>query len=355
MTQRIAQATRAGAVTRGPDWDGDAGGDVVIGPRRRNRTRWWAPLAAAVVVLAVIGTTLALRSEPSGPALHTGHQEPVPAGMKAVDALGVEIFVPQDMAVDPGPCGSGVFRPVAMPRRMPSCPPRRGPRVTIGSIEPSTGAAPQACTGQRLALGRESACTTTLAAVGLPPAYEVSWPGHGVSITTDDLDHAAALKILSTAHAVALDRNGCVGRDDTLDVVPKPAPGTFNAQLLPRSSDSLSVCWYIGNRLVASALLDKDKARQVIGVANGMAPMYPARPPHPELLSCQSLAQTDAVLLIAHAAGRDDVTATTHFANCDGEPTSWSPTADFLTSADLATAIAKATGIPLELGYLPGN
>jgi len=117
---RQTLAARAATVTHGPTWDEDEA-PPDIAPHRYRRARWLAPLAAAAVVLAVVGAVFAVRgkderNQPAGPS--AAGQVAVPQGMKAVDALGVEIFVPSDFAVDDACAQRSVTLPLAGDRRV---------------------------------------------------------------------------------------------------------------------------------------------------------------------------------------------------------------------------------------------
>jgi hypothetical protein len=361
-TLRATFARRAESVADGPTWDADEEPLDVRPPARRSQARWLAPLAAAAVVLAVVSGILVFRSDDRG-APNVSGQVPIPNGMKAVDALGVEIFVPKSMKVDSGPCGFDVERPIAEPQTWYAAKCLVVAQVTIrpaaGAMHPGLGFG---CSGTTVSLAGESECLFQHISSGHEPIVQtITWPAHAVAITTRTPDAALGLQIINSAHVVPIDRNGCSAENKSLAPsasttsihnIPDRVGSEFYSGLLPvEPTRSMSVCWYIGNRLVASALLDQSAARTVVRIANGMPPMWPALLPRPNLPSCQTMAERDGVLLTAHAPGHPDVTAVADFAACNGQRTSRSATAAYLTTSGLAIALAKATGIPISLDY----
>lgn len=361
---RATFAGHAEAVTHGPAWDpAEEPLDTDRG-RSRSRARRLAPLAAAAAVLAVVGGVFALRGDDHASRTAPAGQLSIPKGMQAVDALGLEIFVPKSFVVDDA-CQGGPAVVLPIPASVGSCPAmlQADQAVTIAAAPATTGMT-VACTDP-IRLDGEPGCVMRSSAAGAPgrtgpESASVSWPRHDVSLTVANLPEALTLQILRSAHAVPIDRNGCAARDDRLSLppttsiknIPDPADVKFDSALLPvPKPQGLSVCWYIDNRLAASALLDQKAAQRVLGVANGMPPKWPAPQPQPTLPSCDDVATHDGVLLTAHTAGRPDVSAVADFAACNGQRTSRSATAAYLTTAELADALATASGIPISLGY----
>lgn len=358
---RQTLAARAATVTRGPSWDEDDE-PLEIAPHRYRRARWLAPLAAAAVVLAVVGVVFAVRGtdERSRPADAAG-QVAVPRGMKAVDALGVEIFVPRSYAVDT-PCegGSKVLRPI------PSSSPCPAPQPAVQLVRistPGSGPTPSTC-AQPIGLGDEPACPVTSTAAGSPghsgpESTTITWPRHGVQLTVANVDNRTTMQILRSAHAVPIDRNGCRATNTALDSAPPrniPDPANIHLDGLPLPTaglDRMSICWYIGNRLVASSLLGSASGQHVARIVNALPPRWPPVSPQPSLPSCDEVDQHDGVQLIAHTRA-GEVEAIAQLAACDGRRTVNAGSRSVLVEADLAAALAQVTGIPFTDGY-PAN
>lgn len=350
---RTTMTDRAGTVTTGPAWGGP---DQLRDRSRtgRRRTRWLAPLAAAVVVAAVAGGVIAYRGTATHPAAikqppPSGNQLPIPRGMKAVDALGVEIFVPNDFAVDDFCAAHGVIRPVVF-ARVPSCPARLN-RTVVG-ISRSTGRSAGACAGH-LALDGEMGCLTKTGSGSLlsPYSFSAVWPKHGASLTVGGREEALGLQIIRSAHAVPIDRNGCAARRDRM--LPDARTDLVARPVLSTGARTVSVCWYLNNRLGASALLSGSAVRQVISAVNSAPPKWPPPIGRPALPSCETVSRSDGVLLAAHTAGQPDVDAVGNFAACNGQQTVYNGSSAVLATSDLATAIAGASGIPITLDYKP--
>jgi len=357
---RQTLAARAATVTQGPPWDEDEE-PLHIAPHRHRRVRRLAPLAAAEVVLTVVGVTFALRGkdEESAPPLPgVVEQAAVPAGMKPVDALGVEIFVPRTFGID-NPCegGTKVLRPIPTSSLCPG-PQQSVPLVRIttpqGHLDPNSCAHP-------IRLGSEPACPMSAASTGQsgPTSTTLIWPKHGVQLTVANLDSRTTLQILHSAHAVPIDRNGCRATNTALDqALPRNIPDPANIQLnglpMPTSGvERMSVCWYIGNRLVASALVESTSGRHLARTVNALPPKWPAPQPQPGLPSCEEVDRRDGVQLIAHTRA-GDVEVIAQLAACNGRRTVRPGSHGVLVEPELATALAKTTGIPFVDGY-PAN
>lgn len=286
---------------------------------------------------------------------------PIPAGDQAVDALGIEIFVPERLALDP-PCpGDSVSRPAYGLTYALGCRPFVAPEVWIGTAQGViTGAVPPRSTSHCLrkpVLDGETGCvvkdklsdatTTTVSAI---------WPKHDVAIEIQTLrsQTAWAMGIFASAHWVPVDRNGCaatrtpVGLADQADT-----PG---ASILPSGTASLSVCWYSGNRLVASASVDASPAIKSLahpaGISNGPgigAP--PTYTPQPAAPSCTDLDKTDGVLFIAHRRGQPDADSTAQLADCRGEQQWTTGTISVAAGEPLASALREQAGFLIAFGY----
>jgi hypothetical protein len=360
---RQTLAARAATVTHGPAWDEDEA-PLDVAPHRYRRARWLAPLAAAAVVLAVVGAVFAVRgnderNQQAGPS--AAGQVPVPKGMKAVDALGVEIFVPKSYAVDT-PCegGTRVLRPI------PSSSPCPAPQPAVQLVRISTPdiGRPSSTCARPISLGDEPACPLTSTAAGSPghsgpESTTITWPRHGVQLTVANLDSRTTMQILRSAHAVPIDRNGCRATNTALyRALPRNIPDPASIQLdglpLPtKSLDGMSVCWYIDDRLAASALVGSASGQHLARIVNALPPRWPAPQPQPRLPSCDEVDQHDGVQLIAHTR-TGEVDAIAQLAACDGQRTVGTGSHGVLVEPELATALAKATGIPFTDGY-PAN
>ncbi|WAX57470.1 hypothetical protein M6B22_01575 [Jatrophihabitans cynanchi] len=357
---RKTLAARAATVTQGAPWDEDEE-PPDIAPYRHCRVRWLAPLAAAAVVLTVVGVTFALRGkdEQSAPPLPGAVEQPaVPAGMKPVDALGVEIFVPRTFGID-NPCAGGtkVLRPIPTSSLCP------GPQQSVPLVRITT---PQGHPGSNscahpIRLDREPACPMSAASTGRsgPTSTTLIWPKHGAQLTVANLDSKATMQILRSAHAVPVDRNGCRATNTDLDrALPRNIPDPANIQLhglpLPTSGlDRMSVCWYISNRLAASAQVGGAGGRHIAQTVNALLPKWPAPQPQPNLPSCDQVDRHDGVQLIAHTRA-GDVEAIAQLAACNGQRTVNAGSRAVLVEPELAAALARATGIPFADGY-PAN
>jgi hypothetical protein len=184
------------------------------------------------------------------------------------------------------------------------------------------------------------------------------WPAHDVQIVVSrTFDPSRALQIIRSVHAVPVDRNGCAARNDELFAglprnIPDPSSVQIAGTLLPTSGiDGMSVCWYVGNRLVASALLDADKAATMARVVNGLPPKWPAPTPQPSLPTCQRLGAADGVVLIAHTEQRGDVEAIAQLAACNGQRTASNGVRAGLMGPEVAKTLAELTDIPFSDGY----
>ncbi len=249
--------SHATMITRGPSWPIFT---PAATPEARRHWHWAAPLLAAAAVAAlVIGLAVGFngpdRPTPATPQ-PTVTADPVPAGMKAVDALGVEIYVPQDALIDQYCVARGiaVSRPLSLPA--PSCPVESGaasvvvsiqtPAISAGGSAAPDDALPPACV-THVVLGSERSCVYERQDVSGPgsTSYSVSFYKHDVDISAGGGNRAGAeqaLQIISSAHAAPIDRYGCTATDATPFVVSTPA----NQATRPRSSREPGRCWYPG-------------------------------------------------------------------------------------------------------------
>jgi hypothetical protein len=382
-------ARHAGDIESGPAWPVSESAR----PKAHRSTgpipvrRWLLPAAAAAVVMALVVTAITVRGTGSpatdaspgpvpqassesrvqgvpgtsgtaaegttadqsatgsdGTASGTPSQRPIPTGMQAVDALGVEIFVPADLPVDATCADFGVARPV--PQLGAKCAPPLEPvggttAQNAADVQPAVRIARATDPGVRFdstiaceptpVLDGETGCLTVAVAAG--PAYRpvgvtAVWPTHDVALQiqagTDG--EQLARQIVDSAHWVPVDRNGCAAtrspmQPPDLDQQTNPAvaPVAVAGAVLPEDPTAMSICWYLGNRLGASALLGVKAAEAVSAAANRGAPKWPAPEPQPDLPSCQIVAEHDGVLLTSRTAGGQTVDAVATLAACDGK------------------------------------
>jgi hypothetical protein len=343
--ERVLRTTltdRAGTVTDGPAWS--RGEDEASTSRTdRPRTRLLAPLAAAAVILAVVGGVFALRhNEKRADSTPVAiDQIPIPAGMKAVDAMGVEIFVPADFTVDTPCSGPRVTRPVAIPVAA-SCPSAlNSTHVEISAIPvPSR----PGCSEQ-LELDGELACLSTTATTSLPSTstYEAYWTKHRVAVSAVGDDRAVLLRIIRSAHAVPVDRHGCAADRDPIEPPGKRDPADADgAPTVPenRPATSMGVCWYIANRLVAAGTLGADAADSVLRSANEAAKLFsPAG-----TAACSAVDHTDAVILSVHYARGGAAEGILRLARC--------PDRNYgVDQATFVSNLGHLSEMPLSLGY----
>lgn len=349
---RATLGRRATTVTTGPRWDVESE-EVLDRPRRalRPRARWAAPLAAAAVVLAVVGGVLAYRASSS-------HQHPaaqlsapaVPSGMKPVDALGVEIFVPADFAVDNFCQSRTVQRPVVV-TEVRSCPLIFAPTsVRLTPREPRDLPSSAACI-VTVALGDETSCIrsapTGVAGRQRIVTLAVWWPKLQAGIEVMTVDAPLGLRIIRSAHPVAVDRNGCAATNSAL-LLPRGIPDPANVHVGDSASriapaDGMSVCWYIGNRLAASGSLGANDTGAVLRAAAANAALFSPYAGG----DCRAVEQSDGVELITRYADGTTGNAVLHAAACPGRDNTASPQASFVEK------LGGLAGMPLSLGYPP--
>ncbi|HEY3736884.1 MAG TPA: hypothetical protein VGL26_05515 [Jatrophihabitans sp.] len=359
-------AAKAATITRGPVLPAE--NDT---PHSSTHWRWLAPLlAAAAIVTLVVGLAVGFnRNGHSAPATppstpsSTSTSDPIPAGMKAVDALGVEIYVPSDAQLDPY-CSIGgtvVYRPVPPPMPAPSCPTSNAASVAV-SIQPPTesasaggagpaspGSEPTCVSHVVLSAERECVFEKHDASTGLT-TYEVGSGADNVYLTASANSSAGAqraLQIIESTHEVSVDRYGCSATD--------PSPSILTTQTItplnPDQVESLDVCWYRSNRLVASGEAQGAKAQSVAHAVNALPPKWPALQPDATLPTCDQVATTDGVLLTFHPTNGNTVTGPAQLAACDGQRTEAVGGTGRLMEPSLAPILREATGIPFQDAY----
>lgn len=310
-----------------------------------------APIAAAVLVSAVVGGVIAFRHDggpANAPPAATG-QVPVPAGMQAVDALGVEIFVPSTLAIDP-PCREkAVLRPVPPSAARIHCPYIAGPVVAIA--EAGTIASQRCATTVTLDSERGCVVASRGATESRPGGkvrqatdLTVAWPKHDVQLAiTRTVDEALGLRIIRSAHAVPVDRHGCAAVRDPIEPPGKHDPASIGgAPAVPddRPAKSMRFCWYIANRLAASASLDANEAATVLHAAQDAKQLFSPSS------TCSAVDHSDAVILAVRYNGGGSAEGILRAAACPGRT---SPPA----GSSFVTQLGRLAGMPLVLGYPP--
>jgi hypothetical protein len=253
----------------------------VAAPPSRRRTGWVGALAAAAAVIAVIGGVSGIAHYVGGDAAppKPGSSDvlpPVPTGQSAISALGVELFVPTEIAGtvkgELGGCsgaGSGIFYgnyrgPVA------ACAAALDPQAISIAVTrvPSTQGQAVSPAGTCIAvvlLRTESGCVYGGNFVSMTGAsfaeLSVQWPIADILVRVQDPDLAAAMAIIKSIHPIGIDRNHCS---------PNAPPSLVSSEetSLNASATSASVCWYEAGRLRQSSYLsgsDVDIMRQLLG------------------------------------------------------------------------------------------
>jgi hypothetical protein len=324
---RATFTAHAETITTGPQWQADEQPDR---PRRRHGARLWVPMAAAAAAAGLVAVTGILTTGPAAPTPE------VPAGMQAVDALGVEIFVPADFRV--GNCGPKTVRlPVAPTDPCAPSPLGQWTHVEISTERLSPGGR---CLAE-VALDDETTCvsTTPLSGTGVQPGarFVASWARHAVSILVSTSDENLGLEILRSAHAVDVNRHGCAAKRDPMAV----AGTTSDGKLFPGdvSPTSAGVCWYVGNRLGASTTLDATRATALTTRSDQTPRLFKPDP----TARCTELAKHDGVLIHAQY-DTGPVDAVIYLTRCLVPP---------LTSADsdFVQQLPRLTGLPTEVDF----
>lgn len=286
---------------------------------------------------------------------------PVPPGEQAVDALGIEIFVPAGLTLDPVCADHSVSRPAYGLTYAISCIPLGAPAVWIYTAKNIVdGASPPRSTAHCLSrpiLNGEAGCivkdptqntdTIDLAAM---------WPHHdvGIQIHVAADQSAWAMRVFNSAHWVSVDRDGCPATRSPVGLA--QAPTTAGTQILPEDTASLSICWYSHNRLAASATVDSANAIQALahptGVSDGPGIGLVA-PYNPQVSAplCTDLDRTEGIVFLAHTPGRADAVSTAQLADCRGGQHWTNGTVSVLTGEPLASALRPPTKFNLVYGY----
>lgn len=294
-----------------------------------------------------------------GPAAYSAQ---VPADHRAVDALGLEIFVPDDLVVDP-PCpGGSVNRPGYGLTYGIACAFLAPPALWLSSAASmaSGGAAPtsaNACVEQPILDGEAGCVSVDRDLDATTSLILATWTKHdvGLHLQVARNRQAWALSIIRTAHWVPIDRHGCAAARTPV-AVPEPPLEGGSGNVLPDDTSSLGVCWYSRNRLVGSATVDGQAAIQTIahpvGVSNGPGISEPPEyTPQDAAPLCTDLRAAEGVLLLAHRAGRPDAESTAEFADCRGTRSWTNGTTSIGVGEPLASALRLRTGLLITNGY----
>ena len=288
---------------------------------------------------------------------------PVPRGEQAVDALGVEIFVPAEFTVDP-PCpGDSVNRPADGLTYDIACgvpmPPKARMVWIAGADDVIDGSVPPRTTTHCLSrpvLDGEPGCvvqdrsqdpnTVFLAAI---------WINHdvGIQIQAATDQKSWAMGVFSSAHWVPVDRHGCAVKRSPVGMT---GATSGDAVMLPEDTSSLSVCWYSQNRLVASAYSASTEAIRSLAhpteVTNGPGiTLVASTKPQADAPPCAELDRTEGIVFLAHAAGRADAISAAQLADCRGTQLWSNGHVSVAAGEPLASALRAFTGFLLVFGY----
>ena len=194
---------------------------------------------------------------------------PVPPGEQAVDALGIEIFVPAGLTLDPVCPDHSVSRPADGLTYAIGCIPLGAPAVWIYTANNIVdGASPPRSTAHCLSrpiLNGEAGCivedpiqnTDTIGLAAMWPQHDV-----GIQIHVAADQSAWAMRVFNSAHWVPVDRQGCPATRSPVGLA--QGPTTAGTRIFPKDTASLSICWYSHNRLGASATVNSASAIQAI-------------------------------------------------------------------------------------------
>jgi hypothetical protein len=380
-------ARRAEHIRSGPAWPSADDAVRRFRPRRPAR-RWLLPAAAAAVVATLVVTVIAVRglgspadhaspgpageSTTSGPGVEGADddrlppaptpvaQQPIPAGQQAVDALGVEIFVPTSLTVDP-PCASkSVSRPAYGLTYAIGCIPVQAPALDImtatnaaDGMTPTTGP----CAGT-VELDGENGCIRIQDAdsSGSTIGVSVLWPRHDVALIADypSDQRAQALAVFKSAHRVSVDRHGCAAT--RFPVVPAGASSLPEGSVLPADATSTSACWYSSGRLVASATLPSPGSSRDLEHpgAPGSAPgigSAPSYSPSPDGESCSALGRTEGIVFQSTQPDGSIAVSAAQFADCTGGQYWTDGKHAQPVDEALASAVRGLAGFLLVFGY----
>lgn len=149
------------------------------------------------------------------------------------------------------------------------------------------------------------------------------WSRHdvGIQIQAATTQAAWAMQIFNSAHWVPVDRQGCAATRSPVGLPQAAAVGKVGIR--PADTESLSICWYSRNRLVASADVDSISAIGSIahpaevrnGPGIGLVSTYT---PQADAPACADLDKTEGLVFLAHAPGRANAVSSAQLADCRG-------------------------------------
>ncbi len=337
--------------------------DRVVGGRAHAPVNWFVA-AALLALIAVSGCTTARSGGSSLPVDSTGSRHtvdvPIPRGEQAVDALGVEIFVPAVLTLDPPCADNSVNRPASGLTYTIGCTALAPPAVWIASgRDVIDGASPSRSTEHCLShpvLDGEAGCivedptqnTDTIELAAFWTQHDV-----GIEILVAADQSAWAMQVFNSAHRVPIDRHGCAAGRSPVGLPEAPSTG---GGILPQDATSLSICWYSHHRLVASAGVDSASAIRAIahptGVTNGPGiTLVATYAPQPTAPLCTDLDRSEGLVFLAHAPGRADTVSTAQLADCRGKQVWTDGRVSIASGEPLASALRAATGFLLVYGY----
>lgn len=288
----------------------------------------------------------------------------VPAGEQAVDALGLEVFVPKELMLDPPCAGNSINRPASGLTYTIGCTALAPPAVEIATAKNVVDSASPARSTthclRRPVLDGETGCivqdpTQNTDSIDLAAI----WPRHDVGIQV----HVAAgrstwaMRVFDSARWVPVDRYGCAASRSTVEL---PEVTTAGGGILPDDTTSLTICWYSHNRLVASSSVGAKSKIQAIahptGVTNGPGiTLVATYTPQATAPLCTELDKTEGIVFFAHFSGRADGVSTAQLADCRGQQQWTDGSRSIPTGESLASALRAATGFLLVYGYNTGQ
>lgn len=161
----------------------------------------------------------------------TFRQEPIPRGEQAVDAMGLEIFVPDRLVVDP-PCpGQSVSRPAYGFNGAPACGAPTPPYLMVWMATADDlihGAVPARslthCVARPVLDGETGCVVEDTIRDATSTVLSAIWTKHGagVEIQVDRHHEEWARSIFDSAHWVPIDRHGCVATRDPVGLPRAP-------------------------------------------------------------------------------------------------------------------------------------